>query len=80
MSSNDNAGDLNTYATAETAFTTSVVALNSAASSTEICGYVHTANMTKGVARTLNGYKYAHQREATETSSDSVPFQNGDLS
>ena len=38
MSSNNNDADRNTYTTAETAFTTDVKALSTAASATEICG------------------------------------------
>ena len=46
MSSNDNEADRNTYTAAETAFTTDVMALNSAASATEICGLATTLVFT----------------------------------
>lgn len=42
MSSNNNDADRNKYAAAETAFTSAVVALNNAASATEICGLATT--------------------------------------
>ena len=42
MSSNNNAADITTFTTTETAFSTDVDALNSAASATEICGLATT--------------------------------------